>query len=283
MYGKLQLYADDGVITYKCKNSEEMEFFMQSDLNKISEWFKSNFLFLNASKTVFMIFKQPTISIRLFVDDSEIQKVLCVKYLGLYIEYNLKWQKHVSELCKKISSICFVLRRSRNFISENVAWQIYYAHVLSHLTYMNSIWGNAPQNTLRPLQVLQNKVLKIIKKLPLLHPTYLLYDNKTLSLKGLYFYEILNFIYKVKNNLIKCNIDLRLVSDMHQQNTRSRQNFYISAVQNNLSFKNVFNLGPIIFNTLPAGLKNEESYIIFKRELKKYINLNLSNLTNFYL
>ena len=111
----------------------------------------------------------------------------------------------------------------------------------------------------------------------------LLYDNKTLSLKGLYFYEILNFIYKVKNNLIKCNIDLRLVSDMHQQNTRSRQNFYISAVQNNLSFKNVFNLGPIIFNTLPAGLKNEESYIIFKRELKKYINLNLSNLTNFYL
>lgn len=59
------------------------------------------------------------------------------------------------------------------------------------------IWGSAAISHLKPLQVLQNRVLKSINSLPSLYPTNELYSlTGILPIKGLYCYQICLFMKK---------------------------------------------------------------------------------------
>ena len=40
----------------------------------------------------------------------------------------------------------------------------YYSLVYPHLQYCASVWGQAPKSTLKPIQILQNRAVKIISK-----------------------------------------------------------------------------------------------------------------------
>ena len=47
------------------------------------------------------------------------------KSLGLTIDAQLSWGKHIEEICKKVSSAIGALKRVRPFISKGTAIQIY--------------------------------------------------------------------------------------------------------------------------------------------------------------
>ena len=56
-------------------------------------------------------------------DDKMIKRVDHTKSLGLTIDAQLSWSKHVDEICKKASSAIGALKRVRPFISKDVAVQ----------------------------------------------------------------------------------------------------------------------------------------------------------------
>ena len=63
------------------------------------------------------------------IDDKMIKRVDHTKSLGLTIDAQLSWSKHVEEICKKASSAIGALKRVRPFISKDVAVPIYNALV----------------------------------------------------------------------------------------------------------------------------------------------------------
>ena len=119
--GYLQLYADDGAIIYTCQTTEELNTNMQHDLNLIENWFKQNFLFINANKTYYMTFKSDITDLNLTINNVQIKKTMSFKYLGLIIDSNLKWNEHVSFVLSKIRSTSFALAKSRHLINEDTA------------------------------------------------------------------------------------------------------------------------------------------------------------------
>ena len=167
------------------------------------------------------------------------------------------------------------------FISEQTAWKLYYAHVNSHITYLNSIWGLANQKSITSLQRLQNRVIKNIRKLTVLFPSAELYSSRVLNTKCIYIYEIILLIYKVKNNMIKCNVELQIHSNIHDYSTRNKDNFYVSTNRTKLVRKDVFRIGPKLFNRIPNIIKNENSLNLFKMKLKDYIFNNLDVFKQF--
>ena len=54
------------------------------------------------------------------------------KLLGLAIDVQLSWCKHVDEICKKTSLAIGTLKRVRPFIPTDVAVQIYNVLILPH-------------------------------------------------------------------------------------------------------------------------------------------------------
>ena len=271
--GSLQMYADDTVITYKSKNLENLQIQMQNDLEILFEWFASNKLSLNLKKTNFMVFSMSGTynSIEIKVQNQTIYQVLTSKFLGLMIDYDLKWKTQISQITSKILPYLFALKKSRKFITERAAWSIYNAYIYPHLAYMAPIWGNASERFLNKIKVLQNSCIKIIRKLPPLTPTINLYDIKTLSLKNLIHYETVLLIYKIKHELLKSNVFLQNVNNIHNYNTRQRDNFYINRCRTVLAENNVFYVGLRKFNVLPINLKQANSVSQFKRLLKIYL------------
>ena len=69
------------------------------------------------------------------IDDQIIKRVDHTKSLGLTIDAQLSWGKHVEEICKKVSSAIGALKRVRPFISKETAIQIYNALIMPHFDY----------------------------------------------------------------------------------------------------------------------------------------------------
>lgn len=276
--GKLQLYADDASLLYTEENFETLRNNIEHDIKLLTEYFMRNHMAINLDKTNYIVFSlrgKPQ-SIPINVNGTEIKQINSARYLGVIIDENLRWNLHTELVRSKISPYIFALRKLRHFISEKTAWKIYFAYIYPHLVYMNSIWGSAAEIHLQCIRTLQNKSIKIIKRLPILFPTNQLYNSHTLPLSLLNKYEICLFIYKIANNLIKTNLELTLVSNIHDRITRSvaNNNLYPVRCRTTLAQNGIMSRGILLYNMLPMDIRNTVNIIIFKQKLRSYLIRN---------
>lgn len=271
--GKLQCYADDAVLKYRAKDLETLQSMMQHDLQLLPSWFSANKMQINNKKTNFIIFslKTSNVSLDLYINNERLSQVTEVDYLGLVIDKSLNWKSHITLVKKKITPFIFALRRVRGCLSTKSCWQLYNAFILPHLSYMNTVWGSAAASHLNVLKVLQNRVIKTIRKLPLLFPSASLYSPEVLPLNLLHKYNCLILVFKIKYKLVESNIRLIEFHDLHSHSTRARQNFYVSRPRTELALKHFFYSGITQFNALPNHLKLELNLSSYKKKLKKYL------------
>ena len=175
---------------------------------------------------------------------------------------------------------CFALRRIRNIIPESVAWSIYYAFIYPHLVFMCSVFGSSCQNALEPLQRLQNKTLKIIRKLPYLTPTIEVYPTGTLRFKEIYFYDILIMFYKITRGELKSSVSLRTGQTVHNHFTRTRHHFRVPRSRTEVSRRSALRMGLHVFNNIPGDLKSIGSLAVYKTRIKSFITSNFGFLEN---
>ena len=108
------------------------------------DWFQANKLTLNLSKSVCMLFllNCKYVKFNIEIEGVEIPEVDCTKFLGVWIDQNLKWEKHVNNLVLKLKRNHHLLRTSKNLLNTHAKKIIYFSHVQSHVTYCLSVWGN---------------------------------------------------------------------------------------------------------------------------------------------
>ncbi len=142
---------------YKPECPEELENNLNSDLYKISEYFNINRLSLNAHKCEFMLIgtyqslaKMPEISIH--INNDPLHKVTISKYLGMFIDSNLKWDDHNNNMIPKISAKIGIFRSLRNIVPTDTLIQIYNAIVQPHLDYGDAVYDSATQTSTNRLQ-----------------------------------------------------------------------------------------------------------------------------------
>ena len=102
---KLILYADDILLSSVISSPPSMSA-VQSDIDLIFSWLSSRFLSINLNKTKNMIVscKSASFSLSLtplYVDNSRLELVNSVKYLGVIISSNLSWSAHIRSVCSK--------------------------------------------------------------------------------------------------------------------------------------------------------------------------------------
>ena len=100
------------------------------------------------------------------IDDRTIKRVDHTKSLGLTIDAQLSWSKHVDEISKKVSSAIGALKRVRPFIPTDVAVQIYNALILPHFDYCSPVWDGLSGCLSDKLQKLQNRSARVITQSP---------------------------------------------------------------------------------------------------------------------
>lgn len=107
--------------------------------------------------------------------------------------------------------------------------------------------------------------------MPILTPSLNLYSLNILPIKTLVDYEILLFIFKIKNNLIKNQFNIKTVDSMHSYYTRQSKAYVIPFCRTTGGQNNIVTKGLNRFNKLPNELQDELRISIFKKKLKTYL------------
>ena len=142
---------------------------MQHDMAKLIDWFMANQLSLNLSKTVLIRFwrEDRKLPENLIINGLQIPEVEVTKFLGVFLDKNLKWEHHMTYLYNKINSSYYLLGLSKKFLNENNLVKLYYAHVYSHIKYGITAWGSmSKRSQLSSIYSIQKSCIKLICKQP---------------------------------------------------------------------------------------------------------------------
>ena len=165
------LFADDTNIFYSNTDLCRLMYIVNDELNALSDWFKANRLSLNIKKTNYMMFGNKKIAVNcptnitkfcIKIDDVDINEVEYTKFLGIFIDKKLTWQRHVSYISSKIARSLYVLNRLKFKLSFNALFSLYFSLIYPHLIYCNILWGCAAKSIPNELFLLQKRAVTII-------------------------------------------------------------------------------------------------------------------------
>ena len=137
---KFTLFADDSTLTcaLDSHDGELVARTVETNLIPIKQWLNSNKLTLNNSKTYFINFNyRKKLNIReINFDGHKITEDDSVKFLGINIDKNLKFNKHIDHVCNKTSKTIGILFKLNKFIPLPL--------VVPYFTYYIEIYFGTP-------------------------------------------------------------------------------------------------------------------------------------------
>ncbi|KAG6438736.1 hypothetical protein O3G_MSEX000179 [Manduca sexta] len=160
-------YADDFVIYTLCRSSHEGQVKIQASLDLVSKMLNRVGLDISPSKSKICIFsrgfRRQVIDIRL--NDTPLVLVDTVRYLGMWLDKGLRWNKHIDQMCKKVAKFINIFR-----ILVGPGWgihpvhlrRLYIALVRSRMDFASFLFDNSADTHLVKLDRLQNICLRLI-------------------------------------------------------------------------------------------------------------------------
>ena len=139
-----RMYADDTHLTYASDNVENIESYLNQDLDNIYSWLRANRLTLNMTKTEFLLIGSRqrqsglTVSPTLTINGVKDKQVTNTKSLGVIIDDTLDWSSHIEILIKKVASGIGAVKRVRHLVPQTTLKSIYQALIQPHFDYCNT-------------------------------------------------------------------------------------------------------------------------------------------------
>ena len=275
------LYADDTIIyaTGTCPNDILPR--LQTDVTNLVQWFTDNKLTVNINKSCVMNVgtKQKLRSLNdittpVVINDTSLQNVNEVKYLGITLDQNLTWESHINELCKKVAPKIELLRRLKYKLPIDQLKTVYQSIVQPHIDYAITVWGYAANVHVQKIQRLQNRAARILTS------NYDCFTSVSSLLEQLGLQSILErrdyfnalIVYKGLNGLAPNYITTKFtrIIDCHGISTRSALDGNLTVPKPNVEcFKqSLCFTGAHTWNSLPIDVRESPSLYTFKRRYK---------------
>ena len=270
------LFADDTNIFYSHPNLNTLVNTLNTELPKISSWFKCNKLSLNINKTHFMHFKQTTantaeIPINIIIDNLTIEHKQNSKFLGVYIDENLTWNNHLHHVTSCVSKGVGIISKLKLFLPQSTLLLLYNTMVLPYITYCNTVWANCAKTKILPILLLQKRALRICSGAPYLANSDPLFRKlKTMKIADINTFQVAVFMFKYFNNQLPSTFDnmFTLNESIHSYPTRSSHNFHLTNPKILLAHKSIRHHGPDLWNSLPNDIKSCTTLYSFKSKMK---------------
>ena len=196
-------FADDTTLYLSHKHPGYLCFCVETNLINIQDWFNANKLTLNLEKSVLMHFnsKDKKESISVCIGGKLLPVVKSTKFLGVFIDENLKWTTHIKNLLLKLKAKSCLFSKGKYLLNSHAKKMVYFAQVHSNLLYGILMWGNMIQKSdLRKLQKIQDSCVQMIHPHSALEVTYK--TNRILTLSNLLKLENCKLWYKFYNGLL---------------------------------------------------------------------------------
>ena len=278
--GHLRIFADDTTVFFRCSTKEEITSKGTQIMSQLNTWFKANKLTLNSGKSTFIVFrsnKNPTTNLpeKINFDNTSIVRSGSSKYLGVTLDEHVTWNQHITEVCNKLKRYFKLFYSIRNYVNSNQVKIIYYAFIYSRIKYGISTFGFTDNNKMKQMQVLQNKLLKVLLAKNYRYSTNRLHNElEIIKVEDIAKLDAVTFIHNYFNNKLPpiFNNYFTLVKDVHSKNTRSSdQDIYFKPYTTKIGISSMKSKGAKTWNELSNGNKLIKNVKTFRKAIVKNI------------
>ena len=271
LHSKHYLYADDTVIYLSGANVADVVNKLQTDLKRYGIWCKGNKLTVNTRKSNFVIYgtksrvsKVQNLNFELHGD--KLIRVPYYKYLGVYLDSNLTFNKHIDVSKKLVCHKLYLLSKIRKHINEYTSTRIFQSMIAPLIDYGNIVYSGTSVRNLDKLQSLQNRGLRICINDNQYYSTDLLHHRcKVPNLDTRLTYNLRKYMFRQKNNM-------ELVVQREIRTRRHDAVIYETCRPNLEKYKKgAIYRGIVEWNNLDVNTRNIETFCEFKSVQKKWM------------
>ena len=279
----VNIYADDTAFYFASNDLSTIKNVLKCELKSVFEWLCANKLSLHIGKTNSLLIcsKQKrqhivNTNLSLDLDGNNIEQVSGLKYLGVIIDENLKYNDYMDALICKLNRSIGVVRRASKYVDQITRVTLYNTLVLPHIDYCSTVWGNSiRKKDLDRLQRIQNSAMRIILECHYrTHIWDMLRTLKWLRVEQRLHYNLCCQMWKIVNDqapsyLDNINVEARTI---HNHNTRaaSQSNIYVADGHADSLKVN----GIKAWNDLSPRIRNCDTFRNFKTLLLKHIRMD---------
>jgi hypothetical protein len=279
----INVFADDTLISASAKTYREAVKKLNNSLIVVNIWLRANKVKLNVSKTKCLVITKTKTKLNQLsavmkefpatIDDTDIEFVDSIKYLGVQIDNHLKFDEHIDYVLKKAALKISYLGRLSRILSKSTKNLIYNCIVAPHFEYCASVLWGASDVYLSKLQVLQNRGMRAILNSRYDKPIDdMLIQLEWLNVKQKLALSIVVLIKKIINNEVPTYLcdEVQYSCNIHNYKTRRSTDFFIPAINSNFGYKSLFQSGLRLFNSLPNDIKETQKTKTFKIKCTDY-------------
>ena len=101
-------------------------------------------------------------SLRLKIQNNELDIVQKTKYLGIQIDNTLDWKEHTKTISSQVSRGIGFLKHAKSFLPKETLKTMYTSIVEPNFRYCCSVWGFCDLTEIKRLQKLRNRAVRIV-------------------------------------------------------------------------------------------------------------------------
>ena len=122
------------------------------------------------------------------------------QYLGMSLDEKLYWHDHIDQICASLVKYFGIFNHIKNFVSLRTSKQLYYAFIYSRIQYGIEAYASCAKESLSKLQIIQNRLLKLLLKWDRRTPTDLVHQRLSiLKIDDVHIAKVLSFVNECRS------------------------------------------------------------------------------------
>jgi len=161
----------------------------------------------------------------------------------------------------------------KKYLNDTNLIALYYVFFYSHVLYGIFGWGTASITEQNIIQILQNKVLRIINnstRIDRITNNNLYWKFNILKIKDIYKFEVSKFMYTYHNRSLPEVFESYFLPMEQAHVSKSKQNYFLNSVKTNSGKNSIKHFGVQIWNQILPKIKSY-AFCRFKKEFHKIL------------
>ena len=270
-----RLFADDKMIYLTVKNENDAQI-LQNDLARLEKWEAEWTMEFHPKKceVISITRKRNPIMYPYKLHGHQLQHVKVIKYLGVSISQDLRWDAHVNNTVSKANRTLGFLRRNLSVGNTKIKQQAYMSLVRPGLEYASTVWNPYTETLKNKLEMVQRRAARFV-----LH-RYRRTSSVGTMLENLGWQSLserrrrasLIMFFKIHNSLVAIDMPPTLTPKLSNRLTRSEnsQAYHIQGSAREYHRMAFYQRTARDWNTLPEALASADTLEAFKSGLRAW-------------
>ena len=266
---KIANYADDNTTYTVEKDIMTLLKSLESDTFTVVNWFRFNEMKSNQGKCHLMVadinHKHYDSKSFVYLEDAFLENEDTVKLLGIMIDKQLKFDKHINGILKKANDKLNALLRVSKFMSQTKLRILLKTFIESQFNYCPLVWMFHSRALDTKINKLHERALRAVYKNKFLTFQQLLEIDKSFTFHERNLQKLAIEMFKVKHNLCP-----KPFCDLFIYKERDGEFVVPKISKERHGRETVRYMGPKTWSIVPKDIKESDSLSVFKSKIRKW-------------